>query len=68
MTTALPDLPAIGTLTQRQQRGMDCVFCGIVLTAETAVDIGGEHFFRRLDMRTRWFPRRCRTCPRRGES
>ncbi|MFD7609745.1 hypothetical protein [Streptomyces sp. NPDC059828] len=51
------------TLTQRQQRGVDCVWCGIVLTAETAVDIPGEHSYWRLDQRTRWYPRSCRRGP-----
>ncbi|WP_328400201.1 hypothetical protein OHS70_23575 [Streptomyces sp. NBC_00390] len=51
-------LPPIGTLSQRQQRGMDCVWCGIVLTPHTAIDLGP----RRLgvaDGVTRWFPRAC---------
>ncbi len=53
-------LPAIGTLTARQQRGIDCVWCGIPLTLDNAVDVPGEHYFRRLDTRTRWYPRSCR--------
>ncbi|MGW7367645.1 hypothetical protein ACWGI8_30545 [Streptomyces sp. NPDC054841] len=61
-------LPPIGTLTQRQQRGMDCVHCGVVLTPATAAGIPGEHYFRRADMRTRWYPRRCRNCPKGGQS
>ncbi|MFE3328210.1 hypothetical protein [Streptomyces sp. NPDC059176] len=61
-----PVLPAIGSLTARQQRGMDCVFCCVVLTPAIAVDIDGEHYICRLDTRTRWFPRRCRDCPKGG--
>lgn len=53
-------LPAIGSLTARQQRGIDCVWCGITLTPGNAVDVPGEHYIRRLDMRTRWYPRTCR--------
>ncbi|SDM77827.1 hypothetical protein SAMN05444921_11370 [Streptomyces wuyuanensis] len=61
-------LPPIGTLSARQQRGMDCVHCAVVLTPATAVDVEGEHYFRRAGMRTRWYPRRCRTCPKGGRS
>ncbi|MEU6702523.1 hypothetical protein [Streptomyces wuyuanensis] len=50
-------LPPIGTLTQRQQRGMDCVYCGIVLTAQTAVDLGPQ---RLRKWNTHWYPRACR--------
>ncbi|MEU0369118.1 hypothetical protein ABZ070_02440 [Streptomyces sp. NPDC006283] len=56
-------LPAISTLSQRQQRGMDCVHCGIVLTAETAVDLGPRRL-RIADHITHWFPRACRRHPK----
>ncbi|MGW8954658.1 hypothetical protein [Streptomyces sp. NPDC055709] len=68
MAAGIETLPPIITLTQRQQRGMDCVWCGIVLTSATAVDIPGEHYFRRADLRTRWYPRRCHNCPKGGRS
>lgn len=55
-------LPPIGTLTDRQQRGMDCVFCGIVLTAGAVVDLGPQRL-RRGDWTTRWFPRACKRHP-----
>lgn len=54
------ELPAIGTLSQRQQRGMDCVHCGIVLTPATAIDLGPQRF-RRCGNTTRWFPRCCKS-------
>lgn len=54
-------LPPIGSLTQRQQRGMDCVFCGVVLTPQTAVDLGSRRL-RIADWVTRWYPRSCRNC------
>ncbi|MFI2352002.1 hypothetical protein ACH492_34380 [Streptomyces sp. NPDC019443] len=57
-----PALPAIGTLTQRQQRGMDCVFCGITLVAGSVVDLGPQRL-RRGDWVTRWFPRACKRHP-----
>ncbi|MCZ7461180.1 hypothetical protein [Streptomyces sp. WMMC940] len=60
--------PPIGTLTQRQQRGVECAFCAIVLTPATAVNFEGEHYFRRAGMRFRWYPRHCRTCQKGGRS
>ncbi|MFE0088734.1 hypothetical protein [Streptomyces sp. NPDC059016] len=52
-------LPPIGSLTQRQVRGMDCVHCGIVLTAQTAVDLKPRPL-RIADRTFTWFPRSCR--------
>lgn len=61
MTTATTaSLPKIETLSQRQQRGMDCVFCGITLTPATAVDLGPRKV-KILDYVTSWFPRCCRS-------
>jgi hypothetical protein len=54
-------IPEFDTLTQQQVRGADCVFDGVVLTAETAVDLG-ERRFRRLGENVAWFPRACRQC------
>lgn len=51
-------LPDIGTLTQRQQRGMDCVWCGVALDNRTAIDLGPRRL-RIADWITRWFPRAC---------
>jgi hypothetical protein len=65
--TAVSELPAIGALSQRQQRGVDCVFCGIVLTPATAVDLGPRRI-RVADWDTQWFPRCCRTCPKGDQS
>ncbi|GGT31202.1 hypothetical protein GCM10014713_25810 [Streptomyces purpureus] len=53
-------LPRIGTLTQRQQRGQDCVWCGISLATGTAVDLGPRPL-RILDYTANWFPRACRS-------
>lgn len=52
-------LPPMRDLTQRQQRGMDCVWCGIVLTPGNAIDLKprplhiGDRVFT-------WYPRSCR--------
>ncbi|MCZ0979408.1 hypothetical protein O1L60_10665 [Streptomyces diastatochromogenes] len=39
-------LPRMGTLTQRQQRGQDCVWCGITLGAGGVVDLGPRRYRR----------------------
>ncbi|MCX4550494.1 hypothetical protein OG204_14275 [Streptomyces sp. NBC_01387] len=59
MPTPLGPLPAIDSLSQRQQRGMDCVWCGITLAPGTAVDLGPRDV-RILDHTTQWFPRACK--------
>jgi hypothetical protein len=53
-------LPSVDRLSLRQIRGADCVFCGITLCAETAVDLGEQV---RPDGSGRWFPRACKTHP-----
>ncbi|MEV6790918.1 hypothetical protein AB0M87_02730 [Streptomyces sp. NPDC051320] len=60
MSTVEIELPPVGGLSQRQQRGTDCVWCGITLTPQTAVDLGPRKL-RILDHVTAWFPRACRT-------
>ncbi|MER7814095.1 hypothetical protein [Streptomyces sp. NPDC096153] len=60
-------LPDIGTLTQNQQRGVDCVWCGITLSAKTAVDLGPRRL-RIADWTTSWFPRACKRHPEGGEA
>ncbi|MEU3527584.1 hypothetical protein AB0E62_27560 [Streptomyces sp. NPDC038707] len=56
---ALP-LPEYDSLTQDQTRGATCVWDGIQLTGETAVDLGP-----RRDTEGVWFPRACRLCAQR---
>ncbi|MFK8911986.1 hypothetical protein, partial [Streptomyces sp. YS-3] len=51
-------VPDIGGLSQAQQRGVDCVWCGVTLSAETAVDLGPRPL-KILDYRTYWYPRAC---------
>lgn len=61
-TSAEVPLPPLRDLTQRQQRGMDCVFCGVVLVAGNAFDLGPRRL-RIGDWTTKWFPRACKTHP-----
>ncbi|MBT2505910.1 hypothetical protein J7I98_08365 [Streptomyces sp. ISL-98] len=30
--------------------------------------VEGEHYYRRADLRMRWYPRRCRSCPKGGQA
>lgn len=61
MDTVVRGLPRIETLSQRQQRGVDCVWCGITLTpTTTAVDLGPRPV-KRLDYVTQWYPRACKS-------
>ncbi|MET9517050.1 hypothetical protein [Streptomyces sp. NPDC002994] len=60
MNAVVRGLPRIETLSQHQQRGMDCVWCGITLTPATAVDLGPRPV-KRLDYVTEWYPRACAT-------
>ncbi|WP_327738483.1 hypothetical protein OG749_36480 [Streptomyces nojiriensis] len=62
MSSTLPALPPVGTLTEDQVRGAACVWCGIVLDNGTAVDLG-EQLARIADHVVRWFPRACRQHP-----
>ncbi|MER5616684.1 hypothetical protein [Streptomyces sp. NPDC002215] len=58
-TGAPGELPPVASLSYAQQRGVCCVFCGIALSAGTAVDLGP----RAIDVfgsTVLWFPRSCR--------
>lgn len=61
LATEVP-LPPIGELSQRQQRGQDCVFCGVVLVPGDVVDLGPRRL-RRGDWVTSWWPRACAKHP-----
>src|SRR5438034_1476538 len=54
-------LPDHNDLSEQQVRGITCVWDGIALTAETAVDLGPRKV-KRLDGHFDWFPRGCRQC------
>jgi len=52
------ELPDINGLSEAQVRGVTCVWDGIALTPETAVDLGP----RPRDGGPDWFPRGCKRC------
>ncbi|MFF7452082.1 MULTISPECIES: hypothetical protein [unclassified Streptomyces] len=58
---ALLTLPEPGPLAEAQVRGQNCVWCGITLVTETAVDLGPRRKTA-LDGSYDWFPRGCKTC------
>jgi hypothetical protein len=55
-SAALLALPAVDELSDTQVRGSACVWCAVVLSPKTAVDLGQ----RTGDVT--WFPRGCRPC------
>lgn len=57
---ALLVLPALDGLSEAQVRGKACVWCGVILAADTAVDLGPRRKGR-LDGTYDWFPRGCKT-------
>lgn len=59
--STLPMLPVPDPagLADTQRRGKSCLWCGVLLTAAAAVDLG-----ERTDSGARWFPRGCRPCAR----
>jgi hypothetical protein len=57
------ELPRIGTLTQRQQRGQDCVWCGVTLRAGAVADLGPRRL-RTGDWTPQWYPRACLKHPK----
>ncbi|MFD8577420.1 hypothetical protein ACFV1H_19055 [Streptomyces virginiae] len=59
MSSTLPALPDVGTLTEDQVRGAACVWCGVILDNATAMDLG-ERSARIADLAVRWWPRACR--------
>lgn len=50
-------LPSLDGLTEQQVRGITCVWDGIPLTTENAIDLGA----RTVDG-VQWFPRACPRC------
>lgn len=60
MNATVRELPPIGELSQNQQRGIDCVFCGITLAAGNVIDLGPQKL-RKGDWVTRWYPRCCKS-------
>jgi hypothetical protein len=58
---ALLQLPRLETLTERQVRGIDCVFDGIPLAPLTPVDLG-PRAAQRAGQTLTWYPRACPRC------
>jgi hypothetical protein len=54
-------LPPLTGLSERQVRGMACVWDGIILTPATAVDLGVRSASRAGEP-VSWYPRGCRGC------
>ena len=60
---ALLELPALDGLSEVKVRGAACIWCSVILTAETAVNLG-ERRHKRLGGHFYTFPRSCRPCTR----
>jgi hypothetical protein len=58
---ALLTLPSLDELTERQGRGIACVWDGIPLRTEIAVDLGAREASR-AGAQVTWYPRSCRRC------
>ncbi len=54
-------LPDMAGLSEHRIRGRDCVWCGVTLTVETAVDLG-ERTNEADAGEAQWFPRGCHPC------
>ncbi|MEU2484125.1 hypothetical protein ABZ593_05855 [Streptomyces sp. NPDC012617] len=52
-------LPAISALTEQQQRGWACVWCGAALHTGTARDLGEQRHIPMKGCPYSWFPRAC---------
>jgi hypothetical protein len=59
------ELPSLDGLTEKQVRGAVCVWDGIPLTADTAVNFGPRRK-KRLNGSFDWYPRACRRCTARA--
>jgi len=53
---AARELPPLVELTQLQQRGVDCVFCGITLVPGDVTDLG-DQLADVFGTAVTWFPR-----------
>ncbi|ROQ69252.1 hypothetical protein EDD93_3750 [Streptomyces sp. 840.1] len=53
------DLPPVGSLTEQQQRGWRCVWCGHPLTTGLDVDLGEQRARPSGGAAYSWFPRAC---------
>ncbi|MGW1466300.1 hypothetical protein ACWCPT_18375 [Streptomyces sp. NPDC002308] len=62
MTTPSVQLPDPALLSDTQQRGASCVWCGASLTPGGAQDLGPRPDPAYGDSLVTWFPRCCLTC------
>jgi hypothetical protein len=58
---ALLPIPRLGTLTERQVRGITCVWDAALLTPRNAIPLGSRRASR-AGARVTWYPRGCRSC------
>lgn len=55
----LAELPPVEELTERQQRGADCVRCGHELATGHVTNLGPRRLIAH-GVTVRWFPRACK--------
>ena len=53
------DLPPVGELSERQQRGTACVWCAAPLCTSLGVGLGEQRVRPRTRAAYSWFPREC---------
>jgi hypothetical protein len=58
---SLLTLPSLDELTERQGRGIACVWDGVPLRTEIVVDLGSREASR-AGASVTWYPRACRRC------
>ncbi|MFJ6434626.1 hypothetical protein [Streptomyces sp. NPDC091416] len=59
-------LPPLITLSDQQQRGVHCVFCGAALHTGAVRDLGPQPAEAHGTV-VQWFPRSCQSCPKEQE-
>jgi hypothetical protein len=58
---AILTIPPLDDITERQVRGIDCIWDAVPLTPATAVDLGARKASR-AGAPVSWYPRGCRPC------
>lgn len=53
------DLPPVNGLTEQQQRGWSCIWCGTSLTVGADIDLGEQRARPTAGAAYSWFPRAC---------
>ncbi|MEE1750863.1 MULTISPECIES: hypothetical protein [unclassified Streptomyces] len=57
--TVARGLPPVSGLTEQQQRGRSCLWCGAVLTVGADTDLGEQRARPATGAAYSWFPRAC---------